>query len=62
MYLLSDIPGAGDHVVALAKAMEAMEDKWGPYPYPGVAIAEIEKRSSRTAPVSSTRRSATMAA
>ena len=32
MYLLSDIPGAGDHVVPLANAMEAMEDKWGSYP------------------------------
>ncbi len=42
LYLLSDdLPDPGAHVQSLSAAIEAMEERWGPYPYPSYAIAEV---------------------
>ncbi|MFT7485893.1 MAG: hypothetical protein ACI9F9_001745 [Candidatus Paceibacteria bacterium] len=42
LYLLSDdLPEPRDNVKSLALAMDAMEARWGPYPYPSYAIAEV---------------------
>ncbi len=39
--LLSDAPNAQAHVDSLVQAVEALQDRLGPYPYPGFAIAEV---------------------
>ncbi|MEE9129004.1 MAG: M1 family aminopeptidase [Phycisphaerales bacterium] len=42
LFLLSDdLPDPRDHVESLTLAMEAMVERWGPYPYPSYAIAEV---------------------
>lgn len=42
LYLLSDdLPEPRDNVTSLSLAMKAMERRWGPYPYPSYAIAEV---------------------
>jgi len=41
-YLLSDdLPDPRVHVAALSQAIAAMEERWGDYPYPSYAVAEI---------------------
>ena len=43
-YLLSDdLPDPGDHAKSLALAIAAMEEGWGPYPYPSYAIVEVPR-------------------
>lgn len=42
LYMLSDdVHDPRDHVESLAIAIDAMEERWGPYPYPSYAIAEV---------------------
>jgi hypothetical protein len=42
LYLLSEgLPNPRANVESLGLALKAMEDRWGPYPYPSYAIAEI---------------------
>jgi hypothetical protein len=39
--LTDDLPDPRRHVESLSVAIASMEDRWGPYPYPSYAIAEV---------------------
>lgn len=41
VHLLTNAPNAQRHVEALVQAVDALQERLGPYPFPGFAIAEV---------------------